>query len=252
MRIKLSSIVALSVASLFAHSLQARDDSIEKIRAALEQADPELQVVSIDASPVRGMYRAKMGGAEGYVTEDGRYFIVGDLYDVASRTNVTEQDRGTLRKTELAKIPHSDMIEFAPEAPKYWLTVFTDVDCGFCRKLHSEIAKYNELGIGIRYVAYPRSGPNTESWTTMEAVWCAKDRRDALTRAKRGEKLTKDASCKAPQIARDYELVEKFALQGTPTIVLENGAMIGGYLPPAQLLAELNRQLPQKTAAVTK
>src|SRR5262249_32665729 len=151
-------------------------------------------------------YRTTMGGTNGYVTADGRYFIAGDLFEVASRRNLTEDVRKVSRLEMLTKIQDSDTILFAPPKPQFVVTVFTDVECGYCRKLHSEVAKFNELGIGFRYVAYPRSGPGSESWHTMEAVWCSRDRKDAITRAKRGEKIEQVAGCASNPIAAQYAL----------------------------------------------
>jgi thiol:disulfide interchange protein DsbC len=143
-----------------------------------------------------------------------------------------------VRAQVLAAVPETQMIVFSPKDPKYTVTVFTDVDCGYCRKLHSEMAKYNELGIRVRYVFFPRSGPDTESWAKADAVWCSADRNDALTRAKRGEQITA-ANCGQTPVAKDYEMGQDFGVRGTPAIVLANGEMLPGYLPPALLIKRL-------------
>ena len=148
----------------------------------------------------------------------------------------------------LAKVPESRKIIFAPANPKYRVTVFTDIDCGFCRKLHSEMAQYNSLGIRVRYLFYPRSGPDTESWNKAVAVWCSSNRNDALTRAKNGEPL-KAPKCDASAVMRDYELGDAFAVQGTPAIIMPNGDMLPGYLPPAMLLKRLEPAAPPKPGA---
>ena len=130
------------------------------------------------------------------------------------------------------------MLIFGPKDPKYTVTVFTDVDCGYCRKLHSQIADYNRLGVRVRYLLYPRTGPNTSSWTKAEQVWCSSDRNDALTRAKLGQELPAKP-CSNNPVARSYALGQDFALDGTPAIVLTNGAMLPGYVPPDVLLKQL-------------
>ena len=131
------------------------------------------------------------------------------------------------------------MLVFGPKDPKYTVTVFTDVDCGYCRKLHSQIAEYNRLGIRVRYLFWPRSGPDTESWTKAEQVWCSANRGEALTRAKRGETLNAPTNCSGLPVAREYELGKEIGIRGTPAIVLGSGEMLPGYLPPAQLLQQL-------------
>jgi thiol:disulfide interchange protein DsbC len=126
------------------------------------------------------------------------------------------------------------MVVFSPPSPTSTITVFTDIDCGYCRKLHKQVADYNAKGIAVRYMFFPRSGPGTESWTKAEQVACAKDRRAALTRSKQGEKLT-DKTCKPNPVAQHYNIGRDFGLQGTPAIVLESGELIGGYLDPVEL-----------------
>lgn len=218
------------------------DSSTESVRQAIRKVSPEVEIQDLAASAIPGMYRATLSGVAGYVTADGRHFITGDLFDVKSRTNLSEQERNLTHQELLRGADLSDAIVFAPKDVKYTITVFTDVDCGYCRKLHSEIAQYNERGIAVRYVAYPRSGPKSESWDKMEAVWCDKDPAAALTRAKRGEAVTKSADCKTTAVSRDYALAAKFLIQGTPLIVLEDGRTIGGYVSAPRLLAMLEHK----------
>ena len=119
----------------------------------------------------------------------GATFFGGDLYDIKEGVNLTDQRRSDARRKLLGTLSESEMIVFSPKDPKYTITVFTDVDCGFCRKLHSEIGDLNRMGVRVRYAFYPREGPGSESWKMAEAVWCSANRQDALTRAKRGETI---------------------------------------------------------------
>jgi thiol:disulfide interchange protein DsbC len=122
---------------------------------------------------------------------------------------------------------------------KHTITVFTDVGCGYCRKLHSEVKQLTDLGIKVRYLAYPRAGPNTDDWRKMEAVWCSKDRNSAITEAKAGRDV-KSANCSAP-IAKQFKLGEQMGVRGTPAIFTASGDYIGGYLTPGQMLKELDK-----------
>ncbi len=133
------------------------------------------------------------------------------------------------------------MLIFGPKDPKYTVTVLTDVDCAYCRKLHSQIAEYNRLGVRVRYMLYPRTGPNTVSWTKAEQVWCSPDRNDAFTRATLGQEL-KTKACPNNPVASSYAMGKDFALQGTPSIVLADGEMLDGYLPPDVLVQRLKDQ----------
>ena len=193
-------------------------------------------------SPVPGLWEYTRGGDVGYVTADGRYAIMGDLYDLKSNANLTEAHRREVRLKLLAQVPESEMLVFGPKDPKYTVTVFTDVDCPYCRQLHSEMAVYNRLGIRVRYLLFPRTGPNTPSWTKAQQVWCAADRNDALTRAKLGQALT-DKPCARNEVVMSYALGRELALDGTPAIVMTNGELLPGYLPPDVLLKHLQDAL---------
>lgn len=189
-------------------------------------------------SPIAGLYEFSRGAQVMYVSEDGKHVIDGDLFDLASEENLSERRRREARLKMLARIPDSQTVVFGGAGAKHTVTVFTDIDCGYCRQLHSQIAKYNELGIRVRYLFYPRSGPETESWDKAVLVWCSSNRNDALTRAKKGETL-KNAKCTNNPVARDYELGRDMGVRGTPAIVLPNGDLLPGYVPPAMLAQRL-------------
>lgn len=177
----------------------------------------------------------------GYVTADGRYFIVGDMLDLASRSNVTETQRQEKRRGLLQKVTPGEVIVFGPEKPRYSVIVFTDVDCPYCRKLHGELDELQKRGIAVRYLAFPRSGPGTKAWKTMAAVSCSKDRREALTRATRGEAVMMKSGTKRSDavIAKHYALGQQLGILGTPTIVMSDGTSLGGYMTPEKLVAAL-------------
>jgi thiol:disulfide interchange protein DsbC len=217
--------------------------------AATAKVDPRIEISSripgtkpeeLRATPIPNIYELTRGSEIAYVTTDGKFAISGDLFDIPKNNDLTEDHRRDLRVQEIGSIPETQMVIFGPKDPKYTVTVFTDVDCAYCRQLHSQIADYNRLGIRVRYLFYPRSGPNTESWTKAEQVWCSDDRNDALTRAKLGQPL-KAKRCGDTPVARTYALGREFGLQGTPAIVASNGTMFPGYLPPTELLQELKK-----------
>ncbi|GAC1309796.1 MAG: DsbC family protein [Steroidobacteraceae bacterium] len=218
-------------------------------RAADAQQDPRAALVkllpagsTIDdlrPSPIAGIYEFARGADVSYITADGRYFIDGSVYDMSTRENLTEAHRTKARLALINAVPESQMLIFSPKNPLYTITVFTDVDCQYCRKLHSEIAELNKLGVRVRYMFYPRTGPNTESWHKAEAVWCAADRNEALTRAKAGGAVDISKVCASNPVAREYALGQSIGVQGTPAIVTENGDYINGYMPPHELVKEL-------------
>jgi|HubBroStandDraft_4_1064222.scaffolds.fasta_scaffold15323_3 thiol:disulfide interchange protein DsbC len=217
--------------------------SPEILRAVAKAAGEGVKPEDIRPTPVPGVFELRRDADILYVSQDGKYVFTGDLYRVAGRQNLTEVRRSELRRELISAVPESRMVVFSPPNPKYTVTVFTDVDCPYCRTLHSQIDEYNRLGVKVRYLFFPRSGPNTESWFKAEQVWCSSDRKAALTEAKLGKPL--DAKiCPNNPVQQDYDLGKQVGLEGTPGIVLANGTMIGGYVPPEKLIEELKQQAP--------
>ena len=217
---------------------------------AVPAADPRIELAKkipgatpdeLHVTPIPGMYELLQGTEIAYVTSDGKYAISGDLYELAHNENLTEVRRRDIRMKLLASVPEADMLIFGPRDPKYTVTVFTDVDCAYCRKLHSQIAEYNRLGVRVRYMFYPRSGPNTDSWSKAEQVWCSTNRNDALTRAKAGAQLDMNKTCGPTPVAREYALGQSLGVRGTPAIVTESGDFINGYMPPRDLLQAIKQ-----------
>jgi thiol:disulfide interchange protein DsbC len=201
----------------------------------------------LKATPVKGVYEYQRGAEIAYVSEDGKYAFAGDMYVLGSSYNLTEARRREVRRDLLGAVPVASMVEFTPKEYKYTINVFTDVDCQYCRKLHSQIADYNKLGIRVRYLSFPRTGPDSESWERAEQVWCAKDRNAALTTAKLG-KDPGGAVCTANPVASQYQLGRSLRISGTPAIVTEFGDMIEGYAPPMEMLKELQTESSRTVA----
>jgi thiol:disulfide interchange protein DsbC len=253
----LLSMLSLSVASPAMAADEpaqpAKAGKNEDIRAQLAKKLPGAKPEDIRPTPIPGLYELTMGSTSAFITADGKYSIYdGDLYEMATKSNLSEIRRNEFRVKALAGLKESDTIVFAsPVSTKHTVTVFVDVDCGYCRKLHSEIAELNKLGIRVRYTAYPRSGPGTPSWEKMETVWCSKNRRDALTKVQLDEDIG-SAKCGTTPVASQYKLGEEMGVNGTPAIFTEAGDYIGGYLPPQKLLAHLDELKAQTVAAKKK
>jgi thiol:disulfide interchange protein DsbC len=214
------------------------DEDLARVRAEITEQFPQLQPESINQGPIPGFFEIRQGVLVAYVTSDGRYLFQGDLIDLETRTNLTEAALNGERKLLMDSLPDEDAIVFAPAEPTHTVTIFTDIDCGFCRKLHREIGDYNDAGIAVRYLLYPRSGPGQPSWQKAESVWCADDQNTALTRAKNDQPV-QSRDCDASMVQRHYDLGREIGLRGTPAIVTETGELVSGYLPPLQLLQRL-------------
>ncbi len=206
----------------------------------------EIKVEDVRPSAVEGLYEVSSGTEVGYVSADGRFYVDGDVFDMGTKENLTEERRKQGRLALLAGVSDADAIIFEPKASaRHTVTVFTDVNCVHCRRLHSEIAELNRLGIRVRYLMYPRGGPGTEAWKQAEAVWCSADRKDALTRAKKGETI-QAPDCTTP-VAAQYQLGREIGVTGTPGIVTETGEFLAGYATAAHLAEYLDD--PEKVAA---
>jgi thiol:disulfide interchange protein DsbC len=194
----------------------------------------EIEPEHVRQSPVDGWYTIRKGAIIAYISSDGRYLLQGDLIDLDAEINLSEQDRNEARLDMLGEIPTDNMIVFSPEVTKYTVTVFTDIDCTYCRRFHSQIDEYLAQGIEVRYLLYPRNGPTAESWAKAEQVWCADDRNEALTLAKLEQKF-ETHSCDASIVHKHYAIGQDVGLRGTPAIVLQDGTLVSGYLPPLEL-----------------
>ncbi len=227
------------LATATAEQAPALDGAADPRAALLKLLPVGSKLEDLRPAPIPGMYEFMQGAEVSYLTADGKFFVDGNVYDMKSRANLTEERRTQARLALISSVPESQMLIFAPKNPQYTITVFTDVDCAYCRKLHSEMAELNRLGIRVRYMFYPRTGPNTESWKKAEVVWCSANRNDALTRAKAGAQLDMSKTCDATPVAREYALGQSIGVRGTPAIVTENGDYIAGYMPPHELVQEL-------------
>jgi thiol:disulfide interchange protein DsbC len=256
-------LAALALLLAFAPLLQAADKATDKnlvekpsiearLKSQLESKFPDIGVDMVRKSAYPGLYEASMGDDVVYVSPDGKFMIFGGtmLGIEAQPINLTQiskaefdAQRAPIRAVELAKVDKKSMLTFAAPNQKYEINVFTDIDCGYCQKLHKDVPVLNQMGITVHYLAYPRAGLNTPSHQKLVDVWCADDPKKAMTAAKNREPIP-EKHCKN-SIEKHMELVRKFGLSGTPAVILNNGMLIGGYLPPQQMLATLEQNQPQ-------
>lgn len=211
----------------------------EKVTGMFDGIEPK----DVSRSPVDGWYTVHKGSIVAYISEDGRYLLQGDLIDLDSQVNLSEMSRNDSRRELVSALKDEQAIMFSPTEVKHTVTVFTDIDCSFCRKLHAQIDGYLERGIEVRYVLYPRNGPASRAWSTSEDVWCSRDRGKALTAAKLDQQF-QTSKCDTSMISTHYTLGRDIGLSGTPAIVFEDGTLLAGYLPPAALASRLEGASP--------
>lgn len=217
--------------------------ALKLVQQALLRLAPGVRVDVVNRAPVPGFYQVIASGQLVYVSTDGKYLMSGDLVDLGARKSLNDTAWAAFRKAELAKLPASAHVSYAPAQPKYRVTVFTDITCPYCKALHEHIEAYNKAGIAVDYLAWPRagvtdsSGRPTPSYLAMVSAWCAANPKAALTQAFDGQE-PKPAKCANP-VRTEFELGEKLGITGTPAIFTPSGRQVGGYLTPAQLLKML-------------
>lgn len=234
-------LMAMMMFSLLvlAAPLHADEAVTARVRAAVEGLMPGQTPDTIVPSPVAGLYEIAYGPRLFYVSADGRHLISGDMFDLQKQTNLTEEWRGKARRTALDAATPSMIVYPARGKARHTLTVFTDIDCTYCRKMHSGMKEMNDLGITVRYLAFPRAGIPSPSYDKVASVWCAADRNKAMDQAKNEDKVSKNICADNP-VAKHLALGQSLGVSATPTLVLEDGTVIPGYLPPQRLLQELD------------
>ena len=235
---KLFRCMPLALVAVAALAQAADQPENAAARKALEALVPQAKIDAVEAAPLPGYRQVIVGSQMIYVSDDGRYLLQGTLYDTEAKRDLTGARLAVDHKKKVDAVPKSKRVVFAPDKPKYKVTVFTDLDCGYCRKLHSQIAEYNKLGIEVDYLFFPRTGLNTPSYDKAVSVWCAKDRNAAFTAAKAG-KNPAPAKCDNP-VAEEYKLGAQVGVDGTPTVFAPDGTKIGGYLSPKEMISKLD------------
>lgn len=212
----------------------------QRVRDVLRALGPNIRVESIGPAPIPGFREVIAGGRVVYVSDDGKHLLQGTLLDVDKREDLSELAMAKVRRQILQTLPMEDRIVFKPAGtPKHKVVVLTDVECGYCRKFHTDIAEYTRRGIEVEYLAFPRGGIGSDDYRKMVAVWCAPNRQQALTDAKNGRPVPL-ASCKRTPVDMQYNAGQRMGLEGTPMIISEDGQQLGGYLPPDALLQRLD------------
>ncbi|MDP1930248.1 MAG: DsbC family protein [Gammaproteobacteria bacterium] len=224
-----------------ANSVQANTEWADALRAKLTTTlsiatNNAVQIISISETPFSGLVEVELSSGETLFSDrNGEYLVTGDLFSTSATglVNLSAASRQLKIVGWIAAVPEDQMIIFSPEETKATITVFTDVDCTYCRKLHGDLEAIMALGIRVRYLAYPRGGEASTAYPKMISVWCSEDRSRSLTQAKNGQNLpTRDCE---NHILEHYNLGNKIGISGTPALVLANGAVIPGYLDSQQL-----------------
>lgn len=212
------------------------DAGVSQLQSALGKLLPGAEVTQIKATPITGLYEVILGSQVVYMNADASYFLNGEMVEMATRKNLTESSKAILRFNKIKNYPEAKMLVYTPKTVKHTVTVVTDIDCPYCRRLHSELDQYMANGIKLRYIFMPLKGP--DDFATTVSVWCAKDRNKALNDAKAG--VTIEAKTCDNPIAEHLNLARALGVNGTPAIILDSGEMLPGYVPIKKLVEALD------------
>lgn len=233
-------INTIIMGSLLAISVNAvAQEEFTVVEERIRSLAPNAQSIAISETPIEGVLMVQINGDIVYATADGKYLIQGRVVNMETREDLTESAKSEVRRELIAGVDTTKQIAFAPENPDYELMVFTDIDCGYCRKLHAQMEEYNENGISVRYMAFPRAGIGSKSYEKAVSVWCAENQQEAMTAAKLGSDPD-PAQCDNP-IAEQYQLGQALGVTGTPALLTADGMLIPGYVPPEQLRERLDK-----------
>lgn len=231
----LPAVVLLFAVPISAQEATQEDSAeLQQVREVVSGRFAEIDPEEIFESKIPGWYTIRKGAIIAYISADGRYLLQGDMIDLENNANLTEESRNDARVKMMSDVPNEQLIVFTPEKVEATVSIFTDIDCTFCRRLHAQLDEYMAQGIEIRYFLYPRNGPTSPSWAKAENVWCANDRNEALTMAKLDQDYP-SRNCDASVVSSHYLIGQDVGLRGTPAIVLHDGSLFSGYLPPDQL-----------------
>lgn len=215
----------------------AADDGVEKLRSALAKTMPNVRPTKITHSPIEGMYQVIVGTQVVYMSVDAQYMIEGDLFNLRTQENITEDAKSAIRLKTLDELGDESMVIYRPEKVENIITVITDIDCPYCRRLHGEIPDYMKNNVEVRYVFMPLKGADDMKKTV--SVWCSDDQQLALDIAKAGGEID-EKKCDNP-IQKHLSVARDLGVRGTPAIILEDGQMLPGYVPYDKLVAELRK-----------
>lgn len=234
--------LAMMLVAVPASQAQNRDQSLRgKLEQAIEIASQnQLEIISLKPTPLATIFEVELNTGEILYSDiSGDYLFAGDMYRTgdAGLVNISTKGKQERSLKKIAAIPEEEMIIFTPDVVKASITVFTDVDCTYCRKLHSELDQLMAKGIEVRYLAYPRGGKEADSYEKMISVWCSDDRKKSLTQAKNGQNLPV-ADCDSPVMAH-HALGNELGISGTPALIFPDGTVIPGYMDADRLATML-------------
>lgn len=237
----MNKIFFFPLALIFLSNAAIAGTTPDKVKQRLDAVVPGYDADSVKQTPVAGLYEFNAHGQVLYISADGRYIVNGNVIDLDTKQNLTELTQRAVTKKVMDAYDKKKMITFSPKGkPKHIISVFTDVDCPYCSMLHKEVPKLNEAGVEVRYLMYPRAGKGSATFKKSVSAWCSEDQKKAIGLAKEGAAMVA-MNCDNP-VQEQFELGQSLGVTGTPTLVLESGRVLPGYLPADKLIKVLNEK----------
>lgn len=234
-------LLSILITALTSYSL-AEGPDLKNLKSTLQ---PGIEIQSVKPSPVKGIYQVRIASDLLYLTEDGKFLFTGQMYDLVSKANLTEKASRVITQEALAAVPEKDKIIYKAPEEKYKISVFTDISCPYCTKLHQHMDDFNQAGITVEYLAFPRAGANSAAAKNMQRIWCAQNKTQAMNEAK-NHKTYPEADCEGQQAKKQFELGRQLGISATPTLIFSDGQIKPGYVNRQQLLALLKEKFPDK------
>ena len=237
---KFLTLFAVGTAIQITGNLAWAQSEMDTVRSNLEKILPaRMSITDVTQTAMENVYEVTAGSETLYVYSRDKFVMIGEVFDADRRVSWAQERREKSREkalVELAELPESNMIIMGDAEGERYVTVFTDTDCGWCQKFHQDVPALGKGGLKVRYMMWPRAGLNSESYREAVSVWCAEDQGEAMTIAKNRQKV-EQKECPNP-VADHYALGHRLGVQGTPFVMLDTGEVLGGYVPPKQLLSE--------------
>ncbi len=230
-------VTSLFVSSAASAETNVGQAGVDKLTKALAASMPNVRPNKISSTPIEGLYEVIVGTQVVYMSDDARFMIEGDLYDLKSKKNYSEDAKSGIRLAAMKQLGAEKMLVYTPEKVSNTITVVTDIDCPYCRRLHDEVPDYMENGVEVRYIFMPLKGAADMKKTV--SVWCADDQQLALDIAKAGGEV-EEKTCDNP-IKEHLKIARELGVRGTPAILLEDGQMLPGYIPYNKLVAQMRQ-----------
>jgi thiol:disulfide interchange protein DsbC len=233
----MKTLIAVLLFSLIS-SAQAGENEIRK---SLQSKFPGIgKIEHIVKTPYSGMYEVIIDDQLLYTDAQGEYLFEGNIIEAKSRRDLSGERRKVLFAIDFDKLPLELAVKKVKGNGKRKLAIFTDPNCGFCRKLEKELSRVSD--VTLYFFMYPIFPGSDE---IVRNVLCSKNPVKAWDDWMLSDITPAQAVCDT-QTEKVKALGQKLHVNGTPNLIFGNGIQAPGYLPAEELEKNLNQRTAQK------